>query len=120
MKTILIADDEAYLRTLVRTTLDDPRFNILEARDGKEALDLARAHQPALMILDWMMPELTGIEVGRRIRADQTLHETPIILLTARGQEKDLREARAIDVKAYLIKPFSPLELLEHVEALVE
>lgn len=120
MKTILLADDEAPLRTLVHTTLDDPAYRILEAADGLAALDLARREHPDLLILDWMMPGLSGIEVARTLRQDPTTQDIPIILLTARSQQADVAQGHAVGVYAYLIKPFSPLELLEKVEEVLQ
>lgn len=113
MKTILLADDEANLRMLVHTTLDDPQYRILEAGDGATALNLARQERPDLLVLDWMMPGMTGIEVARALRQDAATAHIPIIMLTAKGQEKDREQGYSLGTHAYLIKPFSPLELLE-------
>jgi two-component system phosphate regulon response regulator PhoB len=115
MKTILLADDEANLRTLVRTTLDDPAYRILEATDGIAALQLARQEHPDLIVLDWMMPGLSGIEAAKALRQDPATAHIPIIMLTARGQESDKKQERVLRLYAYLVKPFSPLELLERV-----
>ncbi|HKA54841.1 MAG TPA: response regulator, partial [Candidatus Binatia bacterium] len=116
MKTILLADDETNLRMLVRTTLEDPQYRILEAVDGAEALALARVERPDLLVLDWMMPGLSGIEVARALRQDAVTASLPIIMLTAKGQETDKEQGRALGTYAYLVKPFSPLELLEKVQ----
>lgn len=116
MKTILIADDEANLRMLARITLDDPEYRILEAEDGPTALALARSESPDLLVLDWMMPELTGIEVAHALRQDLQTATIPIIMLTAKGQDSDRAEGRAVGVQAYLVKPFSPLELLQKIQ----
>jgi two-component system phosphate regulon response regulator PhoB len=117
MRTILLADDEKPLRILVHTTLDGPEFRIIEASDGQEALDLTRRERPDLLVLDWMMPVLTGIEVARRLRQDPATAGIPIIMLTAKGQEADRQAASAAGVSTYLVKPFSPLELLDKVQA---
>jgi len=116
MKTILLADDEAHLRRLVRMTLEDLDYALLEAADGAAALRLAREHRPDLLVLDWMMPGLSGLEVAAAVRSDPRLAGLPIILLTARSQARDLERGRAVDAFAYLTKPFSPLELLRQVE----
>ena len=116
MKTILIADDEANLRMLARITLDDPEYRILEAEDGPTALALARSESPDLFVLDWMMPGLTGIEVARALRQDPQTTTIPIIMLTAKGQDSDKAQGRAVGVQAYLVKPFSPLELLQKIQ----
>jgi two-component system, OmpR family, phosphate regulon response regulator PhoB len=119
MKTILLADDEAYLRMLVRTTLRDPAYRMVEAADGPAALALARQERPDMVVLDWMMPGLSGIEVATALRQDPTTASIPIIMLTAKGQAADQARGQAAGVDAYLIKPFSPLELLETVQAVL-
>lgn len=116
MKKILLADDEANLRMLARITLDDPAYRILEAEDGIAALTLARNERPDLLVLDWMMPGLSGIEVARLLRQDPTTAQIPIIMLTAKGQEADRAQGRDIGVYAHLVKPFSPLELLQKIQ----
>lgn len=119
MKTILLADDEAYLRLLVHTTLDDPAYQILEATDGHQALAMARVEHPDLLVLDWMMPGLSGIAVAQTLRQDPATATMPIIMLTAKGQDIDRAQGQAVGVQAYLVKPFSPLELLEKVQAIL-
>ena len=120
MKTILLADDEVNLRMLVHTTLDDPHYRILEAADGTAALELAKQERPDLLVLDWMMPGMTGIEVVRALRHDTETAHIPIIMLTAKGQEKDKEQGSSLGTYAYLVKPFSPLELLEKVQEVLE
>ncbi len=115
MRTVLIADDEDALRALVRVTLDTGRFTILEARDGVEALALAREHKPDLVFLDWAMPGLSGLEVCRRLRADAITKNLTVVMLTARAQEFDRAAAMEVGVDAYITKPFSPLRLLDAV-----
>jgi DNA-binding response OmpR family regulator len=117
MHTVLLADDEKPLRILVHTTLESSEFRILEAADGVEALELARREKPDLLVLDWMMPSLTGIEVARRLREDPATASIPIIMLTAKGQEADREVAAKAGITTYLVKPFSPLELLDKVHA---
>jgi CheY-like chemotaxis protein len=119
MKTVLLADDEAYLRLLVHTTLDDPAYRILEAADGHQALAMAQAEHPDLLVLDWMMPGLSGIVVAQTLRQDPAMAHIPIIMLTAKGQDIDRAQAHALGLQAYLVKPFSPLELLEKVQAIL-
>src|SRR6185436_14719720 len=118
MKTILLADDEEHLRTLVRTTLDQPGYRILESEDGATALEVAQRERPDVVVLDWMMPSMTGIEVMTELRRDAATAEIPVILLTAKGQRADVAQALASGATAYLAKPFSPLELLAKVEQL--
>jgi two-component system phosphate regulon response regulator PhoB len=115
MQTILLADDEKPLRILVHTTLEGPDFEILEASDGLEALETARRVRPDLLVLDWMMPSLTGPEVARKLKGDPATADIPIIMLTAKGQKTDREFAIEAGISAYLVKPFSPLELLDRV-----
>ena len=115
MKTLLIADDDPDLRLLLRTTLEDPAYRILEASDGESALQLVRQEQPDVVILDRMMPKLSGLEVARDILADPATHHIPLILLTALEQPVAGDGEQAPKVFAYLVKPFSPLQLLETV-----
>jgi two-component system alkaline phosphatase synthesis response regulator PhoP len=116
MKTILLADDEANLRILVRTTLDDPEYCLLEAADGTTALELARKERPDLLVLDWMMPGINGLEVAKALRQDPATAHIPIIMLTAKGQEMDKERGHSLGTSAYIVKPFSPLELLQKVQ----
>lgn len=119
-KRILIADDEENLLVLVRSTLAAARYDVHEAMDGAAALSLAYRIRPDLLILDWMMPEMTGIEVVARLREDPLLARTPIILLTARSLEKDRQAGERLNVDAYLTKPFSPSNLLQLVSATLQ
>ena len=119
MKTILLADDEAHLRLLVHTTLDDPAYRILEATDGNQALAMARTEHPDLLVLDWMMPGLSGLVVAQMLRRDPATAQIPIIMLTAKGQAIDRALGHAVGLQAYLVKPFSPLELSEKVQAIL-
>ncbi|MGE0823609.1 MAG: response regulator [Candidatus Binatia bacterium] len=118
MKTILLADDDATLRELARLTMNDPEYCIIEANDGREALELARTNLPDLLILDWMMPGLSGIEVAHALRQDPHTAQIPVIMLTAKGQEKDKDQGRAVGVQGYLVKPFSPLDLRTKIQNL--
>ena len=115
LRTVLIADDEEALRALVRVTLDTGRFAILEASNGLDALALARHHKPDLVFLDWAMPGLSGLEVCRRLRADDLTKHLTVVMLTARAQEFDRAAAMEVGVDAYITKPFSPLRLLDAV-----
>jgi two-component system alkaline phosphatase synthesis response regulator PhoP len=118
-KTILLVDDEANLRILVSATLDEAQYRIIEATDGTAALELARQQRPDLLVLDWMMPGLNGIDVVQALRQDPVTAHIPIIMLSARGQETDKERGRSVGTSAYLVKPFSPLELLRTVEEIL-
>jgi len=119
MTTILIVDDEPPILDLVRFTLEDAEVRVVEASDGVEALALARRLRPDLILLDVHMPRLDGLEACRQIRRDPALAQTPIVRLTAAGQEADRARGREAGADEYLTKPFSPLALLALVEALV-
>lgn len=115
-KKILIADDEPTLRLLVSSTLEDERFEIIQAVDGADALEKANKEHPDLLILDLMMPNMSGLDVCRAIKSADTAQKPKIIVLTAKGQEKDVKDAIKAGADSYLKKPFSPLELLNTVE----
>lgn len=119
MTTILIVDDEPAILDLVRFTLEDAEVRVVEASDGVEALALARRVRPDLILLDVHMPRLDGLEACRQIRREPALARTPIVMLTAAGQEADRARGREAGADEYLTKPFSPLALLALVEALV-
>lgn len=120
MKKILIADDEENLRLLVRTTLEDPDYCIIEAADGTEALRLIREEKPDIILLDWMMPGMTGIEVLQAVKAEAALAATPVVMLTAKAQAADRERGLQLGASEYLFKPFSPLELLTVVERILQ
>ncbi len=115
MKTILLADDEPNLRTLVRTTLEDPGYRILEASSGTEVLELVQRSRPDILLLDWMMPGMSGIEILEMLRSDPATADIAVIMLTAKGQQKDRTLAMAKGCQHFLVKPFSPLELMHTV-----
>jgi len=119
MTTILIVDDEPPILDLVRFTLEDADVRVVEASDGVEALVVARRVRPDLILLDVHMPRLDGLEACRQIRRDPALARTPIVMLTAAGQEADRARGREAGADEYLTKPFSPLALLALGEALV-
>lgn len=115
---ILLADDEMALRFLLSETLKDMGYEISEAEDGEEALGLLQKERFDLMILDFMMPEKTGVEVCEWLRSAEgnPNRDKPVILLTAKALDKDRERAKAAGVSAYIVKPFSPIQLLRTVE----
>lgn len=117
MKKILVVDDEMVLRMLIVDSLEDLNATIEEAEDGLEALlKISETHYDVI-ILDYMMPELTGIELLEKMDKDK-ISGTDIIMLTAKTQEKDQQQAKAAGVDFFMKKPFSPMELYELVEEL--
>jgi len=116
---ILVVEDETALVTLLRYNLEREGFQVIEAGDGEEALLLARERKPDLVLLDWMLPLLSGIEVCRQLRRLPETRAVPIIMLTARGEEGD--KLRGLDSGAddYVTKPFSPSELIARVRAVL-
>lgn len=114
---VLVADDDPDIRRLVRLRLERSGCTVVSAADGAEALELAAACKPDVAILDVAMPALSGLEVTRALR--ERLIPVPVILLTARARESDVREGGAAGADAYITKPFSPQELELRVRDLV-
>jgi len=119
MLTILITDDEPHVVELVRVTLEDERVRVVEAADGTTALALADELEPELIFLDVNLPDLSGIEVCRRLRRHPRLAGSSIIMLTAAAQHDDISRGLAAGATQYLTKPFSPVRLLSLVEGLL-
>lgn len=113
---ILIVEDSESLRKLVRMTLDMGRYEIHEAATGDEAWERLPQLRPRLMILDVMMPgSLDGYTLCRRVKSDPDLAGTAVVLRSARGQQADLAAGNGAGADAYLVKPFSPLQLIETI-----
>jgi CheY-like chemotaxis protein len=120
-KIILIVDDQSELRKLVRMTLDFGDYELHEAKDGQEALEVTKILQPDLVILDVMMPgKVDGYQVCEKLKKDNDKKIPYVILLTARGQKTDLEEGERVGADKYIVKPFSPLELIGSVENVFE
>ena len=116
---ILLIEDHPDLRRLVRMTLEFDDFEIHEAVNGTVGLAAARQLRPDIVLLDVMMPgAIDGLEVCRQVRADPHLAHTRVVLLTARGQSEDQAAGSRAGADAYLVKPFSPLQLIETVQRL--
>ncbi len=116
MPTILVVDDDRGITDMLRRTLTYEGYQVLTAADGREALDRARSQRPDLVVLDWMLPEVDGLEVARRLRA---VDDTPILMLTARDTVSDRVAGLDTGADDYLVKPFAPAELLARVRALL-
>ncbi|MBX9975731.1 response regulator transcription factor [Cytobacillus firmus] len=121
MKKILIAEDEEILRMLIADTLEDGDFEVDEAEDGEEALMLLEKKQFDLVILDYMMPVLTGLDVIRKIRCEQALNkEVKILMLSAKSQQNEQEEVLKAGADYFIVKPFSPLLLFEKVGEILD
>jgi DNA-binding response OmpR family regulator len=119
MPTILIVDDDADIRELVAFKLARAGFSVHCEADGESGLAAADELRPDLVLLDWMMPRLTGLEVCRRLRESPVTASIPVILLTAKAQEADVERGFAAGADDYIRKPFSNRELLSRVEGLL-
>ena len=119
MTTVLIVDDEPNVVQLVRITLEDSRVRVLEASDGMTALDQAVAVRPNLILLDVDLPDVNGLDVCRRLKEQERLADTKIVMLTAAAQKDDVARGLAAGADLYLTKPFSPVRLLALVEQLI-
>ena len=118
---VLIVDDDQFIRKLIATTLEDvAEFDLHEAADGVEAIEVARATRATLVFLDVDMPRLNGIETCRQLRADDTSNELTIVMLTAASGDSIESDAEQAGADLFLTKPFSPLDLLRLVDQLGE
>jgi two-component system response regulator MprA len=116
MATILIVDDDRKITDMLRRTLAYEGYHVVMAADGHEALAIAQTQPPDLVVLDWLMPGLDGIEVAKRMRA---AGDTPILMLTARDAVEDRVTGLDSGADDYLVKPFTPAELLARIRALL-
>ncbi len=111
MAKVLVVDDEEGIRVLCRVNLELEGYDVIEAADGKQALDAARDLRPDLIFLDIMMPGLSGDEICRRLKSDPSTRGMYVVILTARGQEEDERRAMQMGADEFMTKPFSPRKL---------
>jgi DNA-binding response OmpR family regulator len=121
MKRILIVDDQPEVRELVSVTLEIGPYRILTAENGAQALEVAQAEVPDLILLDVMMPGgLDGLEVCRQLKSNPLTSGIYVIMLTSRGQEWDVESGFDAGADDYFVKPFSPLELINKVEEVLD
>lgn len=120
MKKILITDDQPEVRALVEVTLRSGDYQVFQASSGEEALIIARAEKPDLVIMDVMMPgKIDGLEATRQLKQNPETGDCVILLLTGRTQDKDREMGMAAGADDYFFKPFSPLDLIRKVEAVI-
>ena len=118
-RRILIVDDESAIREMIAMALELAGYNTLEASDAKTAHSIIVDEQPDMMLLDWMMPGTSGIELARRLRADPSTKDLPIIMLTAKADEDNKVQGLEAGIDDYITKPFSPKELIARLKAVL-
>jgi len=118
-KRILVADDEPAICELICTSLEMAGFQTIKAANGQFALQLIVNEQPDLVVLDWMMPMMSGLELTARLKRDERTQDVPVILLTARADEDDKVRGLESGADDYIVKPFSPRELVARVKAVL-
>ncbi len=118
-QTVLVVDDERDIVELVRYNLVQAGYRVVSAADGRQAIDLARRERPDLIVLDLMLPALPGAEVARILKQDEKTRGIPILMLTARGEEVDRVVGFELGADDYVVKPFSPRELVLRVQAIL-
>ncbi|MFM8679661.1 MAG: phosphate regulon transcriptional regulator PhoB [Alphaproteobacteria bacterium] len=116
---ILVVEDEASLVELLRYNLEKEGFRVTAANDGEEALALLKEGKPDQLVHDWMLPHVSGIEICRQVRRRPELRDLPVIMLTARGEEADRVRGLEVGADDYVIKPFSPSELVARIRAVL-
>ena len=116
---VLIVDDDPDIRALVTYRLVASGYEVISAGDGEAGLAAAREHAPDLVLADWMMPRLTGVEMCTRMRADPAIAGIPVVLLTARTDDVAMRTGWDAGIDEYLTKPFSPRELAARVDEIL-
>jgi len=120
MQRVLIVEDQPDIRKLIRMTLEFEAYEIAEAADGTQGLHMAEEFKPDLVLLDVMMPgEFDGLQVCQRIKGNPSQAHIKVVLLTARGQASDLDDGQNVGADEYLVKPFSPLQLIDTIERLM-
>jgi two-component system alkaline phosphatase synthesis response regulator PhoP len=119
-KTILVCDDESHILNVVSLKLRNAGFRVLTADDGQEGLEVAQQEHPDLIITDYHMPRLSGLELCRRLKMDEATANIPAIMLTARGYHLEPHDTTESGIRRMLSKPFSPRQLLVTVNEVLE
>jgi DNA-binding response OmpR family regulator len=118
-KKILIADDNENIREALTYLLEDEGYKLWLAKDGADALKKVREFKPDVLFLDIMMPEINGYDVCRKIKADPELKNIYVIMLTAKGQVAEQERGKEVGADEYIVKPFSPMEILAKVKSIL-
>ncbi len=116
---ILVCDDERHIVRLIQVNLERQGWEVVTAFDGKEGLEKIRAEKPNLVVLDVMMPYMDGFEVLKSLRREPDTEALPVIMLTAKAQDKDVFEGYHYGADMYLTKPFNPMELVTFVKRII-
>ncbi len=116
---VLVVEDELAIREMLSFTLARAGFEVLEAEDVREATDVIARSRPDVVLLDWMLPGISGIDFARRLRREEVTRDLPIIMLTARGEESSKLKGFAVGADDYITKPFSTQELIARIKALL-
>jgi DNA-binding response OmpR family regulator len=119
MAKIVIAEDEPDIRELIAFTLRFAGYEVITGSNGEEGYQLTRSERPDLVMLDVRMPKLTGYEACKRIKSEPELAATPVIFLSAKGQENEIEQGLAAGAEEYLLKPFAPDQLVDRVKAVL-
>ena len=118
-KTVLIVDDEPAIREMIAVALEMADYDYLEAEDARQAHALVVDRQPDLILLDWMLPGTSGVELARRLKKEEATADIPIIMLTAKGEEDNKIQGLEVGADDYITKPFSPRELVARLKAVL-
>jgi two-component system phosphate regulon response regulator PhoB len=119
MPTVLVVDDDPDVRSVIAFKLQRAGFTVYEEADGEAGLAAAAQERPDVVLLDWMMPRMSGVEVCRAMRDNATLDDTRVIMLTAKSQEPEVQRGFGAGADDYIVKPFSPSELVSRVQAVL-
>lgn len=117
---VLVCDDERHIVRLIQVNLEKEGYQVVTAYDGKEGLEKVKSEKPDLLVLDVMMPYMDGFEVLKNLRRDTETESLPVIMLTAKAQDKDVFEGYHYGADMYLTKPFNPRELISFVKRIVQ
>jgi two-component system alkaline phosphatase synthesis response regulator PhoP len=118
-KKIMVVDDEPYIARVIKFKLEQEGYTVISANDGITGLTKIKEEKPDMVLLDVMMPGMSGYEVCQKIKGDAELAGIPVVILTAKGQERDREQGFSMGASDYITKPFSPNRLLELVKSII-